>query len=73
MWPDDFKPKPRGGLGFDDVSPWYDKIEELIGIFGTEEGLENNPGSAFLQPSRAATSVRSSISTRAKILSHSDG
>ena len=56
MGPYDFKPKSRDGLGFDwpigydDVSPWYDKVEELIGIFGTDEGLENNPGSAFLQP-----------------------
>ena len=56
MGPYDFKPKSRDGLGFDwpigydDVSPWYDKVEELIGIFGTDEDLENNPGSAFLQP-----------------------
>ncbi len=56
LGPYDFKPKSRDGLGFDwpigyeDVSPYYDKVEELIGIFGTDEGLENNPGSAFLQP-----------------------
>ena len=56
MGPYDFKPKARDGLGFDwpigydDVAPYYDKVEELIGIFGTDEGLENNPGSAFLQP-----------------------
>ena len=56
MGPYDFKPKSRDGLGFDwpigydDVAPYYDKVEELIGIFGTDEGLENNPGSAFLQP-----------------------
>ena len=56
MGPYDFKPRTRDGLGFDwpigtdDVSSWYDKVEELIGIFGTEEGLENNPGSVFLQP-----------------------
>ena len=56
MGPYDFKPKSRDGLGFDwpmgyeDVSPYYDKVEELIGIFGADDGLENNPGSSFLQP-----------------------
>jgi choline dehydrogenase-like flavoprotein len=56
MGPYDFKPKSRDGLGFDwpigydDVAPYYDKVEQLIGVFGTEEGLENNPGGQFLQP-----------------------
>ena len=56
MGPYDFKPKSRDGLGFDwpigydDLAPYYDKVDQLIGIFGTEEGLENNPGSAFFQP-----------------------
>ncbi|MEA3208101.1 MAG: hypothetical protein QOE70_1158 [Chthoniobacter sp.] len=56
MGPYDFKPKSRDGLGFDwpigyeDVASYYDKAEQLIGVFGTEENLENNPGSAFFQP-----------------------
>jgi choline dehydrogenase-like flavoprotein len=47
----DFKPHQRDGLGFDwpisyeDVAPYYDKVERLIGVYGTSEGLENTPGS----------------------------
>jgi choline dehydrogenase-like flavoprotein len=56
MGPRDFKPRSADGIGFDwpieykDVAPYYDKAEELVGLFGTEEGLENDPGSAFYQP-----------------------
>jgi choline dehydrogenase-like flavoprotein len=47
--PYDFKPYSRDGLGFDwpityeDVAPWYDKVERLIGVAGANEGLENTP------------------------------
>jgi choline dehydrogenase-like flavoprotein len=49
--PYDFKPHTRDGLGFDwpisydDVAPYYDKVERLIGVYGTSEGLENTPNS----------------------------
>lgn len=49
--PYDFKPRSRDGLGFDwpidyeDVAPYYDKVESLIGVFGSNEGLENTPNS----------------------------
>src|SRR5580698_2905369 len=49
--PYDFKPRSRDGLGFDwpigyeDVEPYYTKVEMLIGVFGTNEGLENTPNS----------------------------
>jgi len=49
--PYDFKPKSRDGLGFDwpigyeDLAPYYDKVELLIGVYGTSEGLENTPNS----------------------------
>jgi len=49
--PYDFKPYSRDGLGFDwpigydDVAPYYDKVEMLVGIYGTNEGLENTPNS----------------------------
>lgn len=56
--PYDFKPRTRFGLGFDwpidyeDIAPYYDKVEMLIGVFGTNEGLENSPNSSpgVLQP-----------------------
>ncbi len=56
MGPFDFKPKTRDGIGvdwpigYDDVAPYYDKVDQLVGIFGSKEGLENNPDSDFFQP-----------------------
>jgi choline dehydrogenase-like flavoprotein len=54
----DFKPQARDGLGidwpigYDDLAPYYDKTEALIGVFGSNEGLENTPNSppGVLQP-----------------------
>jgi choline dehydrogenase-like flavoprotein len=49
--PYDFKPYSRDGLGFDwpiayeDVAPYYDRVEMLIGVHGTNEGMENTPNS----------------------------
>lgn len=49
--PHDFKPHSRDGLGFDwpisyeDVEPYYTKVEMLIGVYGTNEGMENTPNS----------------------------
>ena len=49
--PYDFKPYSRDGLGFDwpisyeDVEPYYDKVEMLIGVSGTNESMENIPNS----------------------------
>jgi choline dehydrogenase-like flavoprotein len=49
--PYDFKPRSRDGLGFDwpisydEVEPYYTKVEMLIGVYGTNEGLENTPNS----------------------------
>lgn len=56
--PYDFKPYSRDGLGFDwpvdydTVEPYYTKVERLIGVYGSNEGLENTPDSpeGVLQP-----------------------
>ena len=54
--PRDFKVKDRDGLGenwpigYQDVKPYYDKVDQLIGIFGSKEGLENEPDGFFLPP-----------------------
>jgi choline dehydrogenase-like flavoprotein len=54
--PKDFKRKSIDGLGddwpigYEDIKPYYDKIDKLIGIFGTNEGLENDPDGFFLPP-----------------------
>ncbi len=56
MGPYDFKPYSRDGKGFDwpityeELAPYYDKAEELIGVFGSQEGLENTPDGKFQPP-----------------------
>ena len=48
----DFKPHTRDGLGFDwpigydEVAPYYDKVEMLIGVYGDNDGMENTPNSS---------------------------
>ncbi len=60
--PYDFKPYSRDGLGIDwpigyeDVAPYYDKVELLVGVYGSNEGLENTPNSSpgvLLPPPKA--------------------
>ena len=54
----DFKGKSRDGLGadwpftYEDIAPWYDKTEELVGVCGTNTGLDDMPDSSegILQP-----------------------
>ncbi len=54
----DFKGHSRDGLGADwpfeyaDLSPWYDRTEELVGVCGTNTGLDDMPDSSpgILQP-----------------------
>lgn len=49
--PYDFKPYSRDGLGvdwpigYDDVAPFYDRVEKMIGVNGGPIGLENHPDS----------------------------
>ncbi|MGE0440257.1 MAG: GMC family oxidoreductase [Gemmatimonadales bacterium] len=49
MGPYDFKPRSRDGLGidwpltYDELEPYYDKTEALIGVYAHSEGLENTP------------------------------
>ncbi len=54
--PDDFRRRSIDGLGddwpigYEDISPYYDKVERLVGVFGTREGLRNEPDGHFLPP-----------------------
>ncbi len=56
--PYDFKRKSRDGLGddwpisYDDVAPYYDRLDRLVGIFGSKENLPNEPNGVFLPPPR---------------------
>jgi choline dehydrogenase-like flavoprotein len=56
--PDDFRRKTLDGIGddwpitYDDLKPCYDEIDRYIGLFGTNEGLPNDPDGIFLPPPR---------------------
>jgi choline dehydrogenase-like flavoprotein len=56
--PDDFHGKSNDGLGddwpigYDDVAPYYDRVDRLVGIFGSREGLRNHPDGDFLPAPR---------------------
>jgi choline dehydrogenase-like flavoprotein len=52
----DFKPRTTDGLAFDwpisyeDMAPYYDKAERLIGVTGTVEGIRSAPDGIFNPP-----------------------
>jgi len=52
--PLDFKRKDHDGMGdnwpigYQDVAPYYDKVDQLIGVFGSREGIPNEPDGFFL-------------------------
>ncbi|HEY3937242.1 MAG TPA: GMC family oxidoreductase [Bryobacteraceae bacterium] len=52
----DFKSYSRDGLGtdwpitYDELAPYYDKVEDFIGVFGSREGLRGAPDGKFLPP-----------------------
>ena len=54
--PDDFRRRRIDGLGddwpitYDDLKPYYDKLDRLVGIFGSMENLPNEPNGVFLPP-----------------------
>src|SRR5215217_6101880 len=54
--PKDFKRRSIDGLGddwpigYDDVAPYYDRVDKLIGVFGSKENLPNEPDGRFLPP-----------------------
>src|SRR4029078_10007833 len=53
LGPDDFRRKDLDGLGdnwpisYNDVAPYYDRIDELIAVFGSSEGIPNEPDGNF--------------------------
>jgi len=56
--PDDFRGKSRDGLGddwpitYDDVRPYYDRLDRFVGLFGSRENLPNAPDGIFQPPPR---------------------
>jgi choline dehydrogenase-like flavoprotein len=43
---------PNWPITYADLRPWYDRVDRLIGVFGSEEGLPNEPDGIFLPPPR---------------------
>jgi choline dehydrogenase-like flavoprotein len=54
--PYDFKGRSRDGLGddwpisYEDLAPYYDKLDRMVGVFGSTENLPNEPDGIFLPP-----------------------
>ena len=54
--PVDFKSRSTDGMGddwpitYEDVAPYYDKVESYIGVFGTAENVSSAPNGVFLPP-----------------------
>lgn len=54
--PDDFRGKSIDGLGedwpitYDDIAPYYDRLDQLVGIFGNRDGFYNEPDGVFMPP-----------------------
>lgn len=52
----DFEANARDGIAVDwpiryeDIAPWYDYVEEFVGVSGQEEGLPQLPDGNFLPP-----------------------
>jgi choline dehydrogenase-like flavoprotein len=56
--PDDFRRGELDGLspswpiGYTDIKPFYDRLDRLVGLYGSAEGLPNEPDGVFLPPPR---------------------
>src|SRR5216683_1877203 len=54
--PIDFQSATRDGMGddwpitYDDVAPYYEKVESYIGVFGTKENVSSAPDGIFMPP-----------------------
>jgi len=54
--PVDFRSRSTDGMGddwpitYEDVAPYYDKVESFIGVFGTKEGVSSAPDGIFMPP-----------------------
>jgi choline dehydrogenase-like flavoprotein len=52
----DFKGRSTDGMGddwpitYEDIAPYYDKVESYIGVFGSKENIPSAPDGVFLPP-----------------------
>ncbi|MGO1595075.1 MAG: GMC family oxidoreductase [Sphingobacterium sp.] len=54
MGPDDFKPvdgvTQEWPITYDEIKPFYDRVDRMIGVYGTAEGIRNEPDGIFMKP-----------------------
>lgn len=56
--PADFRARSTDGIGddwpisYEELAPYYDKVESYIGVFGSKENVPNSPDGVFLPPPR---------------------
>ncbi len=54
--PVDFKSRSNDGMGddwpltYEEIAPYYDKVESFIGVFGSQENISSAPNGVFLPP-----------------------
>src|SRR2546430_10872383 len=54
--PVDFKSRSSDGMGddwpitYEEIAPYYDKVESYIGVFGTKENVSSAPDGVFMPP-----------------------
>jgi choline dehydrogenase-like flavoprotein len=54
--PIDFKSRSNDGMGddwpltYEEIAPYYDKVESFIGVFGSHENISSAPNGVFLPP-----------------------
>ena len=54
--PADFKARSTDGMGddwpitYEELAPYYDRVESFIGVFGSKENIPNAPDGVFLPP-----------------------
>lgn len=73
-WSDhDFKAGTRDGaspdwpISYRDLAPYYDRVEEFLGVVGREEGIENLPDGKFLRRgflTRAEERLKAAVEAR---------
>ena len=73
----DFKAKSRDGYGEDwpisykDIEPYYDRVDQYLGISGVKENLPHLPDSLFQRPTRLAAAevtLRNSLKKMNRVL-----
>lgn len=54
MGPDDFQPTDgvtdAWPITYEEIKPFYDRVDRMIGIYGTVEGIRNEPDGIFMKP-----------------------